>query len=133
MLKVSWKILTSEEKAAKSFHMVDALVLMPPPDKPKVERPSCLKPLGCSYFHGETEDRRPKQWDLDSSLEHIKNVPDKDEVAADKLDGPYNFFSISCKDLCPPQNATPPRPWDPDPALELKFRKDDSFKSQIVR
>ena len=35
MLKVSWKILTSEEKAAKNFHMVDALVLMPPPDDPK--------------------------------------------------------------------------------------------------
>ena len=25
------------------------------------------------------------------------------------------------------------RPWDPDPALELSFRKDNSFKSQIVR
>jgi hypothetical protein len=30
-------------------------------------------------------------------------------------------------------NATPPRPWTPDPALQLKFTKDDSFKSQIVR
>jgi hypothetical protein len=30
MLKVSWKILSEAEKEAKTFHMVDALVLMPP-------------------------------------------------------------------------------------------------------
>src|SRR6185437_4593572 len=57
----------------------------------------------------------------------------KNEVAAGRFDGPYNFFNVSCKDKCPVVNATPPRPWDPDPALQLKFRKDDSFKSQIVR
>ena len=46
---------------------------------------------------------------------------------------PYNFFSVKCKADCPVENATPPFPWDPDPALELRFRKDNSFKSQIVR
>jgi hypothetical protein len=30
-------------------------------------------------------------------------------------------------------NATPPRPWAPVPKLNLRFRDDDSFKSQIVR
>jgi hypothetical protein len=60
-------------------------------------------------------------------------VPDKDEVKANMLNGPYNFFSVDCGDRCPVVNATPPRPWDPDPKLELRFRSDDSFKSQIVR
>jgi aryl-alcohol dehydrogenase-like predicted oxidoreductase len=55
------------------------------------------------------------------------------EVAANKLNGPYNFFNAGCKGDCPTVNATPPRPWDPSPALELRFRADDSYKSQIVR
>ena len=132
MLKVSWKILTSEEKAAKNFHMVDALVLMPPPDDPTAERPCLPETLGLVGFHAVHKTVGRPQW-IWTSFEHVKNVPDKDEVATNKLDGPYNFFSVSCKDDCPAQNATPPRPWDPDPVLQLKFRKDDSFKSQIVR
>jgi hypothetical protein len=60
-------------------------------------------------------------------------VPDKDEVAARTLNGPYNFFNVNCKDDCPDVNATPPRQfWQPDPALQLKF-KDPKFRSQIVR
>ena len=132
MLKVSWKILTPEEKAAKTFHMVDALVLMPPEDDPQATRPCLPQTLGLIGFHAVHKTVGRPQW-IWTSFEHVKNVPDKDEVAANKLDGPYNFFSVSCKADCPAQNATPPRPWDPDPALQLKFRKDDSFKSQIVR
>ena len=132
MLKVSWKILTSEEKAAKNFHMVDALVLMPPPDDPKAARPCLEETLGLVGFHAVHKTVGRPQW-IWTSFEHVKNVPDKDEVAANKFDGPYNFFSVSCKDDCPARNATPPRPWDPDPTLKLRFRKDDSFKSQIVR
>jgi hypothetical protein len=132
MLKVSWKILTSEEKAAKNFHVVDALVLMPPPDAPQAERPCLPQTLGLIGFHAVHKTVGRPQW-IWTSFEHVKNVPDKDEVAANELDGPYNFFSVRCKDDCPAQNATPPRPWDPDPALQLKFRKDDAFKSQIVR
>ena len=132
MLKVSWKILASEEKAAKNFHMVDALVLMPPPDDPTAERPCLPETLGLVGFHAVHKTVGRPQW-IWTSFEHVKNVPDKDEVAANKLDGPYNFFSVSCKDDCPTENATPPRPWGPDPVLQLKFRKDDSFKSQIVR
>jgi hypothetical protein len=128
MLKVSWKILTPEEIATKNFHMVHALVLMPPGD----ERPCLPETLGLIGFHAVHKTVGRPQW-IWTSFEHVKNVPDKDEVAANKLNGPYNFFSVSCKDNCPAQNATPPRPWDPDSALKLKFRKDDTFKSQIVR
>jgi hypothetical protein len=131
MLKVSWKILSPSEIRAKNFHMVKALVLMPP-GNPKAKRPCLPKTLGLVGFHAVHKTVGRPQW-IWTSFEHVKNVPDKDEVAANRLDGPYNFFSVNCKDHCPAVNATPPRPWDPDPALELKFRKDDSFKSQIVR
>jgi hypothetical protein len=131
MLKVSWKLLTPEEIEAKTFHMVEALVLMPPGD-PKAKRPCLPETLGLVGFHAVHKTVNRPQW-IWTSFEHKKNVPDRDEVTANKFDGPYSFFSVNCKSDCPVQNATPPRPWDPDPALELRFRKDDSFKSQIVR
>jgi len=131
MLKVSWKILVPEEIQAKNFHMVKALVLMPPGD-PKVKRPCLPETLGLIGFHAVHKTASRPQW-IWTSFEHEKNVPDKNEVAARTFNGPYNFFSINCKDGCPAANATPPRPWDPDPALQLAFRKDNSFKSQIVR
>ncbi len=128
MLKVSWKILTPEEIAAKTFHMRRALVLMPPGEK----RPCLDRTLGLIGFHAVHKTVARPQW-IWTSFEHVKNVPDRTEVAANKLGGSYNFFSVKCKADCPTENATPPFPWDPDPALELRFRKDDSFKSQIVR
>ena len=128
MLKVSWKILTDEEKAAKTFHMRRALVLMPPGEK----RPCLDTTLGLIGFHAVHKTANRPQW-IWTSFEHAKNVPDRTEVAANKLNGPYNFFSVKCKADCPIENATPPFPWDPDPALKLRFRTDDSFKSQIVR
>jgi len=132
MLKVSWKILGPDEINAKNFHMVKALVLMPPPDDPKAKRRCLAETLGLIGFHAVHKTASRPQW-IWTSFEHVRNVPDKNEVAAGRFDGPYNFFNVSCKDKCPVVNATPPRPWDPDPALQLKFRKDDSFKSQIVR
>ena len=128
MLKVSWKILTPEEIAAKTFHMRRALVLMPPGEK----RPCLDKTLGLIGFHAVHKTVARPQW-IWTSFEHVKNVPDRTEVAANKLGASYNFFSVKCKADCPIENATPPFPWDPDPAIELRFRKDDSFKSQIVR
>src|ERR1700722_12729916 len=128
MLKVSWKILTPEEIAAKTFHMRRALVLMPPGEK----RPCLDRTLGLIGFHADHKTVGRPQW-IWTSFEHVKNVPDRNEVAANKLSSAYNFFSVKCKADCPAENATPPTPWDPDPALELRFRKDDSFKSQIVR
>ena len=131
MLKVSWKILEPDEIRAKNFHMMDALVLMPPGD-PKAKRPCLPETLGLIGFHAVHKTASRPQW-IWTSFEHVKNVPDKNEVAASKFDGPYNFFEINCKDDCPEVNATPPRQfWQPDPALKLKF-KDDRFKSQIVR
>jgi hypothetical protein len=128
MLKVSWKILTPQEIAAKTFHMRRALVLMPPGEK----RPCLDRTLGLIGFHAVHKTAGRPQW-IWTSFEHVKNVPDRNEVAANKLSGSYNFFSVKCMADCPAENATPPFPWDPDPALELRFRKDDSFKSQIVR
>ena len=138
MLKVSWKILVPAEKEARNFHMVDALVLMPPPNPklppndPKAKRPCLPETLGLIGFHAVHKTVGRPQW-IWTSFEHVKNVPDRSEVDAKTFDGPYSFFSISCKGDCSSENATPPRPWDPDPALELRFRKDNSFKSQIVR
>jgi hypothetical protein len=131
MLKVSWKILSQAEIQAKNFHIVDALVLMPP-NSENVERPCLHEKLGLIGFHAVHKTVGRPQW-IWTSFEHVKNVPDKDEVATKKLEGPYNFFSVDCGDHCPVVNATPPRPWDPVPALELRFRSDDTFKSQIVR
>jgi len=129
MLKVSWKILSDSEMQAKNFHMVKALVLTPPiPSAPR----KCLpETLGLIGFHAVHKTVSRPQW-IWTSFEHVKNVPDRDEVTAKKFSGPYNFYSVKCKGACA-ENATPPTPWDPDPALELKFRHDDSFKSQIVR
>lgn len=128
MLKVSWKILTPEEISAKTFHMRRALVLMPPGEK----RPCLDRTLGLIGFHAVHKTANRPQW-IWTSFEHAKNVPDRTEVTTNKLGASYNFFSVKCKADCPVENATPPFPWDPDPALELRFRKDNSFKSQIVR
>jgi hypothetical protein len=130
MLKVSYKILGPDEPRRDTFHQLEALVLMPPGD-PKAKRPCLPQTLGLIGFHAVHKTASRPQW-IWTSFEHAKNVPDKDEVAANTLDGPYNFFKANCKD-CSAPNATPPRPWDPEPALQLKFRKDNSFKSQIVR
>jgi hypothetical protein len=129
MLKVSWKILTDQEIADKDFHTVKALVLTPPLSNSTTRK--CLpETLGLIGFHAVHKTATRAQW-IWTSFEHVKNVPDKDEVLLGKFAGPYNFYNPTCK-TCD-VNATPPTPWDPDPALELRFRRDDSFKSQIVR
>jgi hypothetical protein len=127
MLKVSWRILSPGDVQAKKFHMVDALVLTPP----NAQRRCLKETLGLVGFHAVHKTASRPQW-IWTSFEHVQNVPARDEVAAHKLRGPYNFFSVSCKGDCT-ENATPPTPWEPNPALELRFRSDDSFKSQIVR
>ncbi|MBS0422338.1 MAG: hypothetical protein JSR66_31825 [Proteobacteria bacterium] len=128
MLKVSWRILSDSEIQAKDFHMVKALVLTPPSPKGR----QCLsETLGLVGFHAVHKTASRPQW-IWTSFEHVRNVPARDEVTAHKLLASYNFFSANCKGACT-ENATPPTPWDPDPALKLKFRADDSFKSQIVR
>jgi len=129
MLKVSWKILSDSEIQAKNFHMVKALVLTPP--VPNAARKCLPETLGLIGFHAVHKTASRPQW-IWTSFEHIKNVPDRAEVTSKKFNGPYNFYSVNCKGVCT-ENATPPTPWDPDPALDLKFRHDDSFKSQIVR
>ena len=133
MLKVSWKILSDAEKAAKTFHMIDALVLMPPnADRPQTARRCLPRTLGLIGFHAVHKTVNRPQW-IWTTFEHVKNVPDGDEVAANKLADHYNFFDAHSKSGSATVNATPPRPWEPSPALELSFRADNSYKSQIVR
>jgi hypothetical protein len=133
MLKVSWKILVPDEIKAKNFHMVNALVSMPKAEGSKADPPCLPETLGLIGFHLVHKTVTRPQW-IWTSFEHIRNVPDKDEVAANKFsEDRYNFFAAKCDGRCPEVNATPPRPWTPDPALQLRFRKDDSAKSQIVR
>jgi hypothetical protein len=111
--------------------MVQALVLTTP--SLSTGKRQCLQEtLGLVGFHAVHKTVGRPQW-IWTTFEHAKNVPDRHEVDTKSLAGPYNFFNVSCRDRCPTVNATPPRPWDPDPELGLKFRKNDSFKSQIVR
>jgi hypothetical protein len=137
MLKVSWKILSQSEIDAKNFHMADALVLMPvdprmPADDQEEKRPCLPETLGLIGFHAVHKTVGRPQW-IWTSFEHIKNVPDRDQVAGRTFDGPYSFFNAYCTDDCAEVNATPPRQfWQPRYALKLSF-EDSKFKSQIVR
>jgi hypothetical protein len=137
MLKVSWKILSQSEIDARNFHMVDALVLMPKDERlpladQEPKRPCLPETLGLIGFHAVHKTVNRPQW-IWTSFEHIRNVPDRDQVAAKTFDGPFSFFDVNCKDDCAEVNATPPRQfWQPRYALKLSF-EDSKFKSQIVR
>lgn len=137
MLKVSWKILVQSEIDAKNFHMVDALVLMPadprvPVAERDAKRPCLQEKLGLIGFHAVHKTVGRPQW-IWTSFEHVKNVPDRNQVDSKTLDGPYSFFNVNCKNDCAEENATPPRQfWQPKYALRLSF-EDSKFKSQIVR
>jgi hypothetical protein len=138
MLKVSWKILSDEEIRDQTFHMVEALVLTPAkdPDNPKEPRNCLPETLGLIGFHAVHKTASRPQW-IWTSFEHVKNVPDMEEVARKTANGPYNFYDVDCKTCA--VNATPPKPWIPDPNQnDLMFRpkdlsKKESFRSQIVR
>jgi hypothetical protein len=131
MLKVSWKILGPEEIKAKNFHMANALVSMPVREGSNLKPPCLPETLGLIGFHAVHKTATRPQW-IWTSFEHIQNVPDRNEVTARTFHGPYHFFSTSCRDDCPAENATPPRQfWQPDLALKLEF--EDTFRSQIVR
>jgi hypothetical protein len=128
MLKVSWRILDRQEDKdlIPKFHTVDALVFFPGPPFTKTG-PTCVaKTLGLVGFHVGHKTVSAPQW-VWTSFEHAKNVPDKADVDAGKLDPPYNFYNPACKDCV--TNDTPPMPWDPD--ATLKFRS--NYRSQVVR
>jgi hypothetical protein len=134
MLKVSWKILSDKEIHDQNFHMVKALVLTPA--NPKGPQKCLPETVGLIGFHAVHKTASRPQW-IWTSFEHVNNVPDKDEVALKKFNGPYNFYDEKCSGCS--VNATPPKPWNPDPNQnDLMFRpndlsKKDSFRSQIVR
>jgi hypothetical protein len=127
MIKVSWKILDPSEDRRK-FHTVDALVSLP---KSSGQQPPCIhKTLGLVGFHVVHKTLSRPQW-IWTSFEQVDNVPENKDVEEHNLKPAYNFFNPTCRDNCPAVNATPPRPWDPDPKLQLKFH--GNFKSQIIR
>jgi hypothetical protein len=141
MLKVSWKILTPEDDQSK-FHHVDALVAMPAAAEGQSDAPCLERTLGLVGIHIVHKTASRPQW-IWTSFEHNDNVPEQQEVDASKADPPkklnasYNFYDPSCStDKCP-VNGTPPRPWDPEPADQLQFRRAADgkmlFNSQITR
>jgi hypothetical protein len=142
MLKVSWKILTPEDDESK-FHHVDALVAMPSTPDEQDDPPCLRRTLGLVGFHIVHKTINRPQW-IWTTFEHVKNVPEQQEVdahnadpATHKLNPPYNFYDPSCSPEMCPVNETPPRPWDPEAANKLQFRRNADgrilFNSQITR
>ncbi len=111
--------------------MVNALVSLPQqPSDPNTTPPCLPETLGLVGFHVVHKTESRLQW-IWTSFEHVDNVPEQREAEAGPLPHRYNFFDRSCSmDKCP-LNQTPPWPWEPDPARELKFH--GSFNSQIAR
>src|SRR5258708_1655654 len=135
MIKVSWKILTPEDDKSK-FHHIQALVAMPGSADDKPEAPCLEKTLGLVGFHVVHKTVGRPQW-IWTSFEHVDNVPEQKDVDAHNLRHSYNFYDPSCSAENCPANQTPPRPWDPELANELQFRKTADgivlFISQITR
>lgn len=135
MIKVSWKILEAEDDESK-FHHVDALVAMPATPDGQFDPPCLEKKLGLVGIHIVHKTIGRPQW-IWTSFEHADNVPEQSDIDNHKLKPSYNFFDRSCNAASCPPNETPPRPWDPEPQSNLKFRlRDDRkvlFNSQIVR
>jgi hypothetical protein len=142
MIKVSWKILAGDDDRSK-FHHVEALVAMPTTEDQQMDPPCLRKTLGLIGFHVVHKTQNRPQW-IWTSFEHKDNVPEQRDIDAFRSNtdpnkkGPkYNFYTLSCSDSDCPVNETPPRPWDPEPANALQFRRNSQgqmiFNSQIVR
>jgi hypothetical protein len=130
MVKVSWKILNSDEIRSRRFHMVNALVQLPEQHDRNIKPPCLRETLGLIGFHVVHKTVGRPQW-IWTSFEHVDNVPEQREADAGPLPHRFSFFDRSCSaDKCPP-NQTPPWPWEPDPDRELKFH--GPFNSQITR
>jgi hypothetical protein len=136
MLKVSYRILdpVKNKDLLTKFHTVDALIYFPGRPKGAVEGgtkagPACVeKKLGLIGFHVGHKTRFAPQWAW-TSFEHVSNVPDAEDVAANKLRPYYSFFNAKCSEKDCPRNEIPPRPWDPPTSLQFPTK----FKSQVVR
>jgi hypothetical protein len=142
MIKVSWKILAGDDDKNK-FHHVEALVAMPTTEDQQIDPPCPRKTLGLIGFHVVHKTKNRPQW-IWTSFEHKDNVPEQSQIDAFRKDTDpnkkrpkFNFYTLSCSDRDCPVNETPPRPWDPEPANGLQFRRNSEgqmiFNSQIVR
>ena len=142
MIKVSWKILAGDDDKSK-FHHVEALVATPATEDQQKDPPCLRKTLGLVGFHVVHKTTNRPQW-IWASFEHKDNVPEAREIKALREQSSkrkFNFFTLSCSDSDCPINETPPRPWDPEHANELQFRRISEgpnkgkmlFNSQIAR
>jgi len=134
--------LTYGLRTAIEVHNVDALVAMPVATDGQSDAPCLERTLGLVGIHIVHKTTSRPQW-IWTSFEHRDNVPEQKEVDAhdadpanNKLNSSYNFYDPSCAaDKCP-INETPPRPWDPESADQLQFRKAANghmiFNSQIM-
>jgi hypothetical protein len=135
MIKVSWKILEAEDDQRK-FHHVAALVATPATPGGQFDPPCLERTLGLVGIHIVHKTIGRPQW-IWTSFEHADNVPEQSDIDNHKLKPAYNFYDRSCDAESCSANETPPRPWDPEPQNNLKFRlRPDGkmlFNSQIVR
>ena len=97
MLKVSWKILSRRRDPGQNFPHGQCSRFDPTEFAECGSGHACTRNLGLIGFHAVHKTASRPQW-IWTSFEHVKNVPDKDEVATKKFDGPYNFFSVNCRD-----------------------------------
>jgi hypothetical protein len=112
MVKAAWKILDTNKDDVSRFHTTRVLVYTPPSENPTVQErcePSLAGLVGLHIVHKTTS---APQW-IWSTFEHVDNVPDTNDVAQNKLNARYNFFTPNCKN-CTAQNEPPPKPWNPN-------------------
>jgi hypothetical protein len=128
MLKVSWKILESNDDAHK-FHTVQALVDVPNFKDP-YNKPTCVrKTLGLVGFHVGHKTKDRPQW-IWTTFEHVDNAPEQKDIdSQNNLRAQYNFYNPACDPMECPTNRTPPHPWGLD--RSLKFHS--AFRSQVSR
>ena len=122
MVKAAWRVIDPAD--AKNFHTQTVLVYSPASKNPSYPASCSTKTMGLVGLHIGHKTNSGAQW-LWSTFEHVDNVPTEADVASGKLKSEYNYYDPKCPVSKCPQNAVPPRPWNPT--------KVSAFHSQIVR
>ncbi|MFV3074590.1 hypothetical protein [Niveispirillum fermenti] len=124
MLKLAWKVMGRTDDPA-TFHTMDALVYTKgaTPDKDTCQK----QKMGLVGLHIGNKVQRFPQW-VWSTFEHVRNVPQADDVARLKSTDTFNFYRVGCSPADCPVNKPPPHPWNP--AVQ-PFP--NGYKSQVTR
>jgi hypothetical protein len=123
MIKASWKLMTKEDLAKRSYHVIDGLLYR--------GSSTCIPvKLGLIGFHvGHKTDSR-QQW-IWTTFEHNDNVPTEQEIKDGIPKGrTFSFYDPGQPER--PVNQTPDGPWGPD-ERKWDLTHPSDFKSQIVR